>query len=74
MLHSTWLVDSIRTIHEEIRDAVVAACEDSSAADLSRVVEDSDGDGDTIYAVDRISEEILVELIERNIAPGRPSS
>jgi fructose-1,6-bisphosphatase/inositol monophosphatase family enzyme len=72
MPHSAWLLDSIRSIHEEIRDAVVAACEESSAADLSRVVEDGDGDGDTIYAVDRISEEILVDLFERKIASKTP--
>ena len=68
MSDSAWLLDSIRSIHEEIRNAVVAACEQSPAADLSRVVEDGDGDGDTIYAVDRISEEILVDLFERKIA------
>lgn len=67
-----WLVESVRSIHEEIRDAVVTACEKSPAADLSRVVQDSDGDGDTIYAVDRISEEILVDLFSRKIASRTP--
>ena len=70
MLHSAWLSDSIRSVHEEIRAAVVTACEESSTADLSRVVED--GDGDTIYAVDRLSEEILVDLFERTIASKTP--
>lgn len=70
MPDSTWLRDSIRSIHEEIRNVVVTACEESPAADLSRVVED--GDGDTIYAVDRISEEILVDLFERKIASKIP--
>jgi fructose-1,6-bisphosphatase/inositol monophosphatase family enzyme len=68
MSDSAWLLDSIRSVHEEIRNAVVSACEQSPAADLSRVVEDGDGDGDTIYAVDKISEEILVDLFERKIA------
>src|SRR6202022_226028 len=68
MTDSAWLLDSIRSIHEEIRNAGVTACEQSPAADLSRVVGDDDGDGDTIYAVDRISEEILVDLFERKIA------
>ena len=68
MTDSAWLLDSIRSIHEEIRNAVVTACEQSPAADLSRVVEDGDGDGDTIFAVDRVGEEILVDLFERKIA------
>jgi hypothetical protein len=68
MPQSDRLLDSIRSIHEEIRNAVVAACEKSSAADLARVVEDADEGGDTIYAVDRISEEILVDLFDRKIA------
>ena len=68
MTDSAWLLDSIRSIHEEIRNAVVTACEQSPAEDLSRVVGDDDGDGDTIYAVDRISEEILVDLFEKEIA------
>src|SRR6202022_1173977 len=66
MTDSAWLLDSIRSIHEEIRNAVVTACEQSPAEDLSRVV--GDGDGDTIYAVDRISEEILVYLFENESA------
>ncbi len=70
MSHSAWLLESIRSVHEEIRAAVVIACEESSAADLSRVVED--GDGDTIYAIDRISEELLVDLFERKIASKTP--
>src|SRR5882762_7628971 len=67
-----WLVDGIRHIHEEMRDAIVEACEESSVADLARVVADADGDGDAIYAVDRISEEILVDLFEREIASKTP--
>lgn len=65
-----WLLDSIRSIHEEIRDAVITACEQSPPENIARVVED--GDGDTIFAVDRISEEVLVDLFERTIAPRSP--
>lgn len=66
MLRADWLRGSIRTIHEEIRDAVTLACESSPLANLSAVVED--GAGDTIYAVDRMSEMILVDLFEWEIA------
>src|SRR3974390_3346889 len=60
----------MRSIHERIRDAVVGACQRASEGELSKVVED--GEGDTIYAVDRVSEELLVELFEREIAALAP--
>ena len=37
---------------------------------MSRIV--ADDEGDTIFAVDRVSEEILVEFFEREIAPHTP--
>ena len=57
---------SVRCIHEEIRAAVVKACERSSGEEMLQVVED--GEGDTIFAVDRVSEAVLVDLFERRIA------
>lgn len=60
----------IRTLHEQIRDAVVAACEQSSLDAMSLI--DHDGEGDTIYAVDRISEDLLVDFFSREIAPITP--
>lgn len=62
------LLPTIRRLHERVRDAVVAACERSALEDLSRVAED-EAEGDTIYAVDRVSEELLIEIFEREIAP-----
>ena len=64
------LLGSIRSIHEAMREAVSSACESSSLADLAAVAED--GAGDTIYAVDRISETVLVDLFEREIAVQVP--
>jgi len=66
----TWLLDAIRAIHEEIRASVVATCERSSSSDMSQVV--ADGEGDTIYAIDRISESALVDLFERRVASCEP--
>src|SRR6266567_6962467 len=63
---SAWLLEPIRAIHEEIRSTVVAACEQSQDIEMARVAED--GEGDTIYAVDRISESLLLELFEKKIA------
>lgn len=65
-----WLLDAVRGIHEEIRASVVSTCEQSSTEDISRVVED--GEGDTIYMVDRVSETILVDLFEKRIASRAP--
>lgn len=69
-LDTDWLLTSIRAIHSEIRARVTAACEASTLIALSEVAED--GDGDTIYAVDRISEDALVELFDREIAAHVP--
>lgn len=62
--------EPIRVIHEEIRRTVVAACERSQDSEMARVAED--GEGDTIYAVDRISESLLVALFEKTIAVREP--
>jgi fructose-1,6-bisphosphatase/inositol monophosphatase family enzyme len=61
------LLPAIRRLHERVRDAVVEACERAALEDLSRVAED-EGEGDTIYAVDRVSEELLLEIFEHEIA------
>ena len=92
------LLGPIRTLHERIRDAVVAACEQAQAQaeargraaarvqgqaeaeaeagaevdTLARIVDDRDDEGDTIYAVDRVSEEVLVHFFETEVAPRWP--
>lgn len=65
------LLEPIQRLHRLIRDRVVEECERSSVDLLSRVVANDD-DGDTIFAVDRVSEELLVEFIEREIASIAP--
>ena len=65
MLTLAHMLPALRSIHEQIRNAVVLATEQSASAELAHVVED--GEGDTIYAIDRISEELLVSLFEREI-------
>jgi fructose-1,6-bisphosphatase/inositol monophosphatase family enzyme len=64
------LLEPIRRLHERIRAAVVEACESAALEDLSRVVKEEEGD--TIFAVDRVSEELLVEFFEHEIAPATP--
>ncbi len=62
------LLAPIKRLHERVRDEVVAACEHAALDELSAVADD-DAEGDTIYAVDRVSEELIVEFFEREIAP-----
>jgi len=64
------LIAPLRRIHEEIRAAVVQACEEAAAGDLARVAHE--GEGDTIYAVDRVSEERLAALVERELGSFGP--
>ena len=65
------LLGPIRQIHELVRDAVAAQCERADLEELSGVADD-DSQGDTIYAIDRVSEELLVELFAEKIASGTP--
>lgn len=53
------LLAQIRSIHEAIRDQVVASCQQQAIEHLSTIV--GTQAGDTIFALDRISEEVLVE-------------
>ena len=64
------LVEPLRRLHRQVREAVVAACEHARLEELSTVAREEEGD--TIYAIDRISEELLVELFEREIAVKAP--
>jgi fructose-1,6-bisphosphatase/inositol monophosphatase family enzyme len=64
------LFAAIKKLHETIRRAVIDACEHSAIESLASVVQEEEGD--TIYAVDRVSEEVLVDYFEREIAPLSP--
>jgi fructose-1,6-bisphosphatase/inositol monophosphatase family enzyme len=65
------LLAAIRRIHERVRDAVVAESERARVEELAEVADD-DSEGDTIYAVDRVSEEVVVELFEHEVAAHTP--
>ena len=64
------LLGPVRRLHELIRAAVVEACERSAVEALSEV--EREEEGDTIYAVDRVSEELIVEFFEREVASSAP--
>jgi hypothetical protein len=52
------LLDPLLALHARIREAVHAACTTQSASRLAGVA--AEEAGDTIYAIDRVSEEVLV--------------
>ncbi len=60
----------IKKLHEIIREKVVEACENSSLNQLSEIV--ADDEGDTIFAIDRVSEELLIEFFTKEIASQVP--
>ena len=60
------LLDPVRRLHEKIRGSVVEACERARPGELATVV--SEQEGDTIFALDRVSEEMLIEFFEREAA------
>ena len=64
------LFEPIKRLHATVRQLVVDACENASAEQLSAVV--ADGSGDTIFAIDRISEETLIDFLETEIASRVP--
>jgi fructose-1,6-bisphosphatase/inositol monophosphatase family enzyme len=63
------LLARIRGIHEAIRDRVVASCETRPGDELAAVV--GDDAGDTLFAIDRVSEEVLLAEFEE-LARDRP--
>ena len=66
------LLGQIQELHRQIRHSLVAQAERYDVETLARVDEDSEQTTDTIFAIDRISEERLVTYFEREVAPERP--
>ena len=64
------LLQHIRQLHAAIRTAVVTACEQASLETLSTIAEE--GEGDTLYAIDRVSEAALIDFFSREVAAQFP--
>jgi hypothetical protein len=67
----TALLAPLRRLHERVRETVIKACEQADAENLARVADDT-SEGDTIYALDRISEHLLIDIFETEIASIAP--
>ena len=74
------LLEPLKRLHQRIREEVVRSCEQSALEDLAAVAREEEGD--TIYAVDQVSEDLLIEFFESEletfgslvlIAEGLPS-
>jgi hypothetical protein len=57
------LLTPIRELHDLIREKVIVSFEGRDHESLSEI--DSDLEGDTIYAIDRISESVILEFFEK---------
>ena len=60
------LLAPLAALHRRIRDEVVRSTEQAAIDALSHV--HADGEGDTIYAIDKVAEDVLVAEVDRTIA------
>lgn len=52
----------LRRLHEKIRDTILNSCRDADPGSLFRI-DSEEEEGDTIYAIDRVSEDVLLDHI-----------
>jgi 3'-phosphoadenosine 5'-phosphosulfate (PAPS) 3'-phosphatase len=64
------LLEKVKSVQAKIRDGVLAQVQHQTLEELS--APDDAHPGDTIFAIDRVSEELLVELFEHEVAPEWP--
>jgi fructose-1,6-bisphosphatase/inositol monophosphatase family enzyme len=62
MSEARHLLEPIIALHERIRDSVIEACERQSTEQLASVA--AEESSDTIYRIDRVSEDVLVAGLE----------
>jgi fructose-1,6-bisphosphatase/inositol monophosphatase family enzyme len=59
------LLESLRRLHDAVRDRIIEACQQRSMSDLAAKAHD--GAGDIIYAVDHVSEAALIDGFQREL-------
>ncbi len=64
------LLRPLKRLHQVIRQTVVAACERTSLESASAIAREEEGD--TIYAIDHVTEELLVDFFAHEIASETP--
>ena len=64
------LLQPLKRLHETIRQTVVDACERKSLESVAAIAREEEGD--TIYAVDFLTEDLLIDFFTREIASATP--
>lgn len=64
------MINPIRELHNKIRDEVVKTTERASTDQLSDIAKEEEGD--TIYVIDKVSEELIIDFVEKEIAQKSP--
>jgi fructose-1,6-bisphosphatase/inositol monophosphatase family enzyme len=60
----------IQNLHNRIRDAVISAFENNSPEKMAEIIREEEGD--TIFAIDVVSEELLLDFFKKEVAPLFP--
>ena len=68
--NSETLLPLLKRLHETIRQTVVEACTRMSLESVSAIAREEEGD--TIYAIDYLTEDLLIEFFTREIASAAP--
>ena len=68
--NSEFLLRPLKHLHETIRQTVVDACERLSLESAAAIAREEEGD--TIYAVDYLTEDLLIDFFKREIASTTP--
>ena len=73
MLEIEQLLPALRRLHDRIRERVWQATRTRSTEELAQVVcDDVVGGGDLVFAIDRVSEEELIDFVTDEIASQEP--
>src|SRR5947207_4246592 len=64
------LLQPLKRLHERIRQTVVDACERKSLESVAAIAREEEGD--TIYAVDYLTEDLLIDFFTSEIASATP--
>jgi fructose-1,6-bisphosphatase/inositol monophosphatase family enzyme len=68
--NSKSLLPPLRRLHALIRQTVVDSCERTSLESASAIAREEEGD--TIYAIDHVTEDLLIDFFTREIASATP--
>jgi fructose-1,6-bisphosphatase/inositol monophosphatase family enzyme len=68
--NSKSLLPALRRLHGMIRQTVVDGCERMSIESASQIAREEEGD--TIYAIDHVTEELLIDFFAREVAAIAP--